>query len=165
MQQDKGTALGWDDEGQVQDNAFELVPEGEYTYEVTNFKRERFGGSDKMSACPVAALQLKCTNAQTGVTATGFCRLFLNSKVQWRIAAFFKSCGLIDPNAAEGASMPMSLFNQVVGCTGRVKVKVTKSKDGKYENNDFNFVVPKGGAQQPQPQAQPQQQSWGGQGF
>lgn len=165
MAQDKGTALGWGDEGQVQDNSFDVVPEGEYDYEVVNFKRERFGGSDKMSACPVAALQLKCTNPQTGVTATGFCRLFLNSKVQWRIAQFFKSCGLIDPNAAEGTSMPMSLFDRVVGATGRVKVKVTKSKrDGReYENNDFNFVVPRGGNAQQQPQ--PQQQSWGGQGF
>jgi hypothetical protein len=37
-------------------------------------------------------------------------------------------------------------------------VKITKSKDGKYDNNDFNFVVPKAGQQ-------PQQRSWGGQGF
>jgi hypothetical protein len=160
MAQDKGQALGWDDEGQVQDSQFELVPEGEYDYEVTNFKRERFDGSDKMAACPVAALQLKCTNVETGLVATGFCRLFLNSKVQWRIAAFFKSCGLIDPNAAEGARMPMSLFDGAVGCTGRVKVKITKSKRGDrtYENNDFNFVIPN---RSTQPQ-QPAQQSWGG---
>jgi hypothetical protein len=159
--QDKGTALGWEDEGQVQDSQFELVPEGEYDYEVVNLKRERFDGSDKISACPVAALQLRFINVNTGLSTTGSCRLFLNSKVQWRITQFFKSCGLVDPNAAEGTSMPMSLFNQAVGCTGRVKVKITKSKDGKYDNNDFNFV-PKAGAQQPQ---EPQQRSWGGQGF
>ena len=159
--EDKGQALGWEDEGQVQESQYDLIPEGEYAYEVVNFKRERFGGSPKMNACPVAALQLKCTNVEKGFTATGFCRLYLNSKVMWRISNFFKSCGLLDPNASEGASMPMSLFNQVIGCTGRVKIKISKSKsNGKeYENNDFNFVVPKGGQSAP---AAPTQQSWGG---
>jgi hypothetical protein len=162
--EDKGQALGWDDEGQVQESSYDVLPEGEYTYEVVNFKREHFGGSAKMSACPVAALQLKCTNVENGMTVTGFCRLYLNSKVQWRISNFFKSCGLLDPNAAEGASMPMSLFGQVVGCTGRVKVKVTKStNNGKtYENNDFNFVPRKAGTA---PAAPAQQQSWGGKNF
>lgn len=162
--EDKGTALGWDDEGQVQSNDYEVVPEGEYDYEVVNFKRERFNGSAKMSACPVAALQLKCTNVENGMTVTGFCRLYLNSKVQWRISNFFKSCGLLDPNAAEGASMPMSLFGQVIGCTGRVKVKITKStNNGKtYENNDFNFVPRKAGAA---PAAPAQQMPWGGKNF
>ena len=56
MSQDKGTALGWEDEAQVQDSQYDVLPEGEYTYEVVNFKRERFNGSDKMSPCPVAAL-------------------------------------------------------------------------------------------------------------
>lgn len=162
MAQDRGTALGWEDEAQVQDNQYDVLPEGEYTYEVVNFRRERFDGSDKMSPCPVAALQLKCTNKQTGITATAFCRLYLNSKVLWRISAFFKSCGLLDPNAAEGTNMPMSLFGQCVGRTGTVKVKVSKSTKGgtTYENNEFTFVVPKGNQQ-----AAPAQKSWGGQGF
>lgn len=162
--EDKGTALGWDDEAKVQDNQYEMLPEGVYTYEVVNFKRERFDGSDKMSPCPVAVLQLKCTNQATGITGTGFCRLFLNTKVIWRVASFFKSCGLLDPNAAEGSNMPMSLFNNCVGCAGTVKVKVSKSmKGGKtYENNEFNFVVPKGGTPA---QAAPAQKSWGGEGF
>lgn len=162
MAQDKGTALGWDDEAQVQDNQYDVLPEGEYAYEVVNFKRERFNGSDKMSPCPVAALQLKCTNKQTGIAATAFCRLYLNSKVLWRISAFFKSCGLLEPNAPEGASMPMSLFGDCVGRTGNVKVKVSKSTKGgtTYENNEFTFVVPKGNQQ-----AAPAQKSWGGEGF
>lgn len=164
MAQDKGTALGWDDEAQVQDSQYDVLPEGEYTYEVVNFKRERFNGSDKMSSCPVAALQLKCTNKQTGIAATAFCRLYLNSKVLWRISAFFKSCGLLEPNAPEGASMPMSLFGDCIGRTGSVKVKVSQSKkDGKtYENNEFTFVVPKSGASA---QAAPAQKSWGGGDF
>ena len=169
---DLGQARCWDDSAQVQDSQYELLPAGEYDYEVTSFKRERFDGSAKMAACPIAVLQLKCTNAQA--SGTGFCRLFLNSKVLWRITQFFKSCGLLDPNTPEGTSFPMSLFEQATGCTGKVKVTVTKStgSNGKtYENNDFQFIVPKGGvAPAPAttytpPQQQPQQRSWGGQGF
>lgn len=148
MAQDKGTAIGWDDEGQVQDSTFEVLPEGEYTYEVVNFKRERFDGSQNMNACPVAALQLKCTNVDTGIMSTGFCRLYLNSKVMFRISNFFKSCGLVDAQAPEGTGIPMSLFGKCVGASGRVKVKLSKSeRNGRtYENNDFDFVVPKGDA-------------------
>lgn len=177
---DLGVAFDWDDNAQVTDNQFELLPEGEYDYEVVGFKRERFGGSQKMNACPVAVLQLRCTNAEA--QGTGFCRLFLNSKVLWRITSFFKSCGLIPAGTPEGTSFPMSLFEQVVGCTGKVKVTVTKSESNgrTYENNEFQFVVPKDTAtpapattyappQQPQqlyqPPQQPQQRSWGGQGF
>lgn len=146
---DKGQAIGWDDEGQVQSSSFEVVPEGEYTYEVVSLKRERFEGSTKMGACPVAALQLRCTNVETGLVATGFCRLFLNSKVLFRISNFFKSCGLIAPDAPDGSNFSMSLFEQVEGCTGRVKVKVTKTTNNgrEYENNDFDFVIPEPGKQ------------------
>jgi len=162
MAQDLGKAFDWDDDAEVQGSQFELLPDGEYDYEIVGFKRERFPGSAKMAACPVAVLQLRCTNAQA--SGTGFCRLFLNSKVVWRITAFFKSCGLMRPDTPEGTRFPMTLFEQVIGCTGRVKVTITKSESNgrTYENNEFTFVVPKVGAQAPR---QPQQQSWGGQGF
>lgn len=169
MAQDLGQALSWDGSAQVTDSQFELLPEGEYDYEVTGFKRERFDGSAKMAACPVAVLQLKCTNASA--SGTGFCRLFLNSKVLWRITQFFKSCGLIPAGTPEGTSFHMSLFEQVPGCTGKVKVTVTKSESNgrTYENNEFQFVVPKPtAAATPAPTYAPQQsqqRSWGGQGF
>lgn len=176
MAQDLGQAFSWDDNAQVQDSQFELLPNGEYDYEVTSFKRERFDGSAKMAACPVAVIQLRCTNAQA--SGTGFCRLFLNSKVIWKITAFFKSCGLLSPDTPEGTSFPMSLFEQVVGHTGKVKVTVTKSESNgrTYENNEFQFVVPKASAapspattyappQQTYQPPQTQQRSWGGQGF
>ena len=163
MAQDLGRAFTWEDEAEVQDSQFELLPEGEYDYEVVGFKRERFAGSSKMAACPIAVLTLRCTSPKA--SGTGFCRLFLNSKVVWRITAFFKSCGLMRPDTPEGTRFPMTLFEQVIGCTGKVKVTITKSEgaNGKtYENNDYQFVIPRAGAQAPQ---QPQQQSWGGNGF
>lgn len=166
MAQDLGQSLSWEGEAEVQDSQFELLPDGEYDYEIVGFKRERFAGSEKMAACPIAVLQLRCKNAQA--SGTGFCRLFLNSKVVWRITAFFKSCGLMRPDTPEGTRFPMSLFDQVIGCTGKVKVTITKSeyKGKTYENNEFTFVVPKAGAQAATaPAPEPRQRAWGGQGF
>ncbi len=144
MADNKGTALGWDDEGKVQDGGdFDVLPEGEYTYEVTNFKRERFDGSKNMGPCPVAVLQLRCENEHA--SGTIFTRLYLNSKVMFRISNFFKSAGLVAADAPEGTSMPMSLFGQAAGSTGRCKVKVRKYEVNgeKRESNDVDFIVPK----------------------
>ena len=182
MAQDKGMALGWDDEGQAADDSFELLPEGEYDFEVTNFKRERFDGSDTMAPCPQAALQLKCRGQKA--TGTVFERIKLNTKMMWQITAFFKSCGLIPADTPEGASISMSLFGQSIGCTGRCKITQRSYKTGKGEErtvNNVTFLAPE--QKQPQPQQtsyqqpqqqyqqpqqyqpQPQQQSWGGQGW
>ncbi len=145
---DKGQAFGWDDEAEVkEDGDFEILPAGEYAFEVVNFKRERFDGSAKMSACPVAVLQLKC-QAETNdgiITGSVFDRLYLNSKALWRISNFFKCVHLIPADAPEGTAMSMSLFNKVVGQTGRCKVKVRKYKvDGQErQSNDVDYIVPK----------------------
>lgn len=140
---DLGYALDWDSTGEVQNSQFELLPEGEYDYEVVNLKHERYGGGDKMAACPVAALQLKCRGEKG--TGIAFVRLYLNSKVLWRITSFFKSCGLIPVETAEGTKFPMTLFEDAVGCSGRCKVRITKSESkGKtYENNEVDFLMPR----------------------
>lgn len=182
---DKGVALGWDDEGQAADSSFEILPEGEYDFEVTNFKRERFDGNDNMAACPQAAIQLKCIGEKA--TGTTFERIRLNSRMMWQITAFFKSCGLIPADTPEGANISMSLFNQCVGCRGRCKITIRKYEYNgeKREANNVTFLVPKTQpqpTQQPQPayqyqqqtaphpsyqppQQQAQQQSWSGQGW
>lgn len=146
MAEDLGQALGWDDEGQVVDGKdFDVLPAGEYSFEVTSVKHEHFGGSKNMSACPIAVLQLKCTSEKANGTV--FERLYLNSKVLFRISNFFKAAGLIASNTPEGTRMPMSLFEQAVGYSGRCKIKVRKyKKDGnELEANDVDFIVPKPG--------------------
>lgn len=158
MADNKGVALGWDDEGKVQEGGdYDVLPAGEYSYEVTDFKRERYDGGKNMGPCPVAVLQLKCINEQA--SGTVFTRLYLNSKVMFRISNFFKSAGLIPANAPEGSSMPMSLFERAVGCIGQCKVKVRKYEyqGEKRESNDVDFIVPKVTAQ---PQAQPAPQQY-----
>jgi hypothetical protein len=119
-----------------------LLPVGDYDYEVVNMERDRFKGSDKLSACPVAVLQIRCVNEQT--SGIGLCRLYLNSKMIWHITEFFKSCGLIPADAPEGTEFSMRLFEQVVGRTGKVRVTITKNeRDGStYKSNSFRFIVP-----------------------
>lgn len=147
MAQDKGTALGWDDEATVEDSAYEVLPEGTYDYEVTGFDRGRYEGSANMAACPMAKVKLRCTGVDgTTASGTGFVNFYLNSKTLWKITQFLKSTGLLDPETPEGQTYPLSLFSKdnAMGATGRCKVKVTQSKrDGKtYDNNEFTFVKP-----------------------
>lgn len=152
MAQDKGMALGWDDEGEVSEDSYEVLPAGDYHFEVVNFKRERFDGSDTMAPCPQAAIQLKCTNGTR--SGTVFERIKLNTKMMWQISAFFKACGLIPADTPEGARVSMSLFQQCVGCTGECKVTVRnyKSNGQDREANNIKFLVPKPGSQPPQQQ-------------
>ncbi len=144
---DKGQAFGWDDEVEVKDNDFEVLPAGEYAFEVVNFKRERFDGSAKMAACPVAVLQLKCQNVADDGATTGyvFDRLYLNSKALWRISNFFKCVRLIPADAPSGTNMPMSLFNKVVGLTGRCNLTIYEYENNgkKNKSNDVDYIVPK----------------------
>ena len=186
MAQDKGMALGWDDEGQAADDSFELLPEGEYAFEVVNFKRERFDGNENMAPCPQAAIQLKCRGDKA--TGTVFERIKLNTKMMWQITAFFKACGLIPADTPEGTSISMRLFDQSIGCTGRCKLTIRKYKykGEDREANNVTFLAPTDAQpqaqaaqaqpsyptqqpsyQQPQQQYQQpqQQQSWGGQGW
>lgn len=161
MAENMGEALGWEGEGQVTESKdFEVLPEGEYDFEVTNLKRERHGGSANIGPCPVAVLQLKCKGQLA--SGTVFERLYLNTKVLWKISNFFKCVGIIAADTPEGTRMPMSLFDQVIGCTGRCKIKPSKyTKDGKeYDSNDVDFIVPKATQQAPATTYQPQQTAY-----
>lgn len=157
---DLGRALGWEDDAQVQESEFVLLDPGVYDYQVVGFERGRFDGSKQMAACNVAKLTLRCTNgAQTGNV---FVNLMLNTKVLWRTSQFFKSCGLIPADAQPGANFSMALFNQVVGRTGRVKLKHRVWQDKTY--NDVDEFLKPDPVQAAAPTA-PVQQQWGGGGF
>ena len=153
---DMGESLGWEDEGKVQESEFVLLEPGIYDYTVTKFERGRFDGSEKMAACPMAKLTIHCKSATTGMESDVFVNLPLNSKVLFRITQFFKSCGLLPLDAKQGDGMPMSLFNHVMGRTGKVKIKNRTYKDRDYNEVD-EFLKPEQSAAAPA--------SWGGSGF
>ena len=150
---DLGQSLGWEDEGKVQESEIVLLEPGIYDYTVTKFERGRFDGSDKMAACPMAKLTLHCKSDR--MESDVFVNLALNSKVLFRITQFFKSCGLLPLDAKQGDGMPMSLFNHVMGRTGKVKIK-NRTYNGREYNEVDEWL-------KPEPRATTT--SWGGSGF
>ena len=156
-----GQGLGWEDDAQVQESEFVLLDPGVYDYQVVNFERGRFDGSKQMAACNVAKLTLRCTNGiQTGNV---FVNLMLNTKVLWRVSQFFKSCGLLPADAKQGDNFSMALFNQVMGRTGKVKLKHRTWQDKTYNDVD-EFLKPEPAPVAPMQTTMPAQQ-WGGGGF
>lgn len=131
--------MDWDDEAQVSNSEYAVLEPGIYTYRIERFERQRFSGSDKMAACPMALLTLSCANAQ-GAQGTVQVRLYLNRKQQWKLTQFFKSCRLIDSALADGTSYKMP-WGQVVGAMGQVEI-VNRTYDGKTYNDVRRFVVP-----------------------
>ena len=157
-----GQGLGWEDDAQVQESEFVLLDPGVYDYQVVAFERGRFDGSKQMAACNVAKLTLHCTNGiQTGNV---FVNLMLNTKVLWRVSQFFKSCGLIPADAHQGDNFSMALFNQVMGRTGKVKLKHRTWQDKTYNDVD-EFLKPELAPVAPMQTTMPAQQQWGGGGF
>ena len=85
-------ALSWDDEFTNEQQEFVLLPEGDYAFEVTGMERARFEGSAKLPPCSMAKLTLKVYGGAKG-DATVIHRLYLHTKTQGLLGAFFESIG------------------------------------------------------------------------
>ena len=55
---DSSVCFDWDDEIQNDGQEFITLPEGDYVFEVVEFERGRFAGSEKVPACNKANLVL-----------------------------------------------------------------------------------------------------------
>ena len=91
----EGFALGWDDEFTNEQQEFVLLPEGEYPFEVTQMERAHKG--------------------DTTVTH----RLYLHTKTQGLLGAFFESIG----QCKRGETF-RPRWNEVVGAKGICKLGV-----------------------------------------
>lgn len=87
----KNVAMDWDDVIDNDGQEFILLPEGDYVFTVTNLERGYYNGSAKMEACNTADLTLEVRT--TDGTAQIKTRIFLNRRVEWRMAAFFRCIG------------------------------------------------------------------------
>ena len=85
-------ALSWDDEFTNEQQEFVLLPEGDYAFEVTGMERARFEGSAKLPPCSMAKLTLKIFGGAKGDTTVTH-RLYLHTKTQGLMGAFFESIG------------------------------------------------------------------------
>lgn len=162
---DMGREFSWDDVIQHDSEEFELLPEGDYDFEVKGFERGRHNGSDKLPPCNKAILKIKVTNAE-GKSSTITHNLMLHSKCEGLICAFFTGIG----QRKHGEQLRMD-WNKVVGSRGRCKVGVRTFKSNKtgedMKSNEIKkFYDPAERvqpAQQSAPaQAAPQQTSFGG---
>lgn len=140
--------MGWDDEIQ-HDSEFELLPEGDYNFQVVNFQRGRHPGSDKLEPCNKAILTIKLWNGNR--TATIDHNLFLHSKCEGLLCEFFTAIG----QRKHGEALKPR-WNEVIGSTGTCKVSVRKwtGRDGdQRESNDIKRFYEKGHQIQEMPQA------------
>jgi len=126
-----GEAFDWDSEIS-RESEFVLLPDGEYEFTVTNMERQRFDGSDKMAPCPMAKVTLEVLSRDGNVTISD--RLLLNSKLEWKLSAFFGSIG----QKKHGDKLKMN-WGAVVGSTGHAKIG-TREYNGKKYNEIRAYV-------------------------
>lgn len=161
--------FGWDDVGYVaEDNYSDVLPEGEYDFEVRDVKFDRYNKRNQASSipdnCPMAVVQIYCTNDKA--KGTVFERLYLYSGGLGRISTFFKAIELIPADMPADEPMPASfkqMFDRAITTTGHCKLTVRKYKDKdnkEQQSNNVRFTIPEPKRPAPAP-APSQQQGWG----
>lgn len=155
MASTKGYAIGWDDEiidpGEPE---FVLLTPGIYDFTITGFERGHFDGSEKMDACSMAKLTLRCSNGVQETTV--FTNLFLSSAVAFKLSKFAKSIGDMPAGSTTGQKFHVD-WNNIIGKSGKCRIK-TRVYNGKDYNEVDDFIVPDPAAAPapaPMPQAAP----------
>ena len=128
--------MSWDDVIENDGQEFVILPEGDYTFTVTNFERGRFPGSAKLPPCNKATLTLNIDN-DLGI-ATAKIDLLLYRTVEWKIAAFFRSIG----QKKHGEKTVMN-WNKVINARGKAHFKPREyTKDGQTRQvNDVERFI------------------------
>ena len=127
--------LGWDDEIEKDGPEFVLLPEGDYSFEVVGFERARHNGSEKLPACNKAVLTIRLTSDDGEKSTTIKHNLFLHSKTEGMLCAFFTAIG----QRKKGEKINMN-WNLVIGSKGRCKVDIHSWKNDKGEINQSNQI-------------------------
>lgn len=141
-------ALDWNS-NIAKESEFILLPNGDYDFVVNSFDREHYEGGDNISACNVAVLNIRI---DTNLHPDGYViikhKLFLHTKSEWALSAFFRSIG----QKKKGEKVQMN-WNQVPGSRGRLKLGKKVYKDNEY--NEIKKFYP-ADEQQPQQPYTPQ---------
>lgn len=125
-------ALDWEDEI-VKESEFVLLPEGDYDFKVVGLKRARHEGSKNLPPCNKAELEIDVSGPQG--KATIFHNLFLHTKTEWALSAFFIAIG------QKKHDEPLRMnWNKVVGSTGRCKVCIDTWTNDKGEEHQSNKI-------------------------
>lgn len=122
--------LDWDSTIE-NDNAFTLLPEGDYEFTVTGFTRGEFTpkrSDSKIPPCKCAELQLTIVDPATGTDVDLEDRLFLLRKFEWKLCQFFTAIG----QRKRGEQLRMN-WAGVPGAKGRCHVAINR-----FTGNDGN---------------------------
>lgn len=128
-----GRELGWDDSIENDGPDFEVMPEGDYDFEVTAFERGRHAGSDNLPPCnkAIVSIRIKGEKGQSTIRHN----LFLHTKTEGLLCSFFAGIG----QRKHGEKITMN-WNQVVGAKGRCKVAIRKWKNNDGEERTSNEI-------------------------
>ncbi len=137
---------GWDDVIENESPDFGPLPAGDYDFEVVDFERARHAGSENLPPCNKAIVHIRIQNEEGMSTIKH--NLFLHSKTEGMICAFFTGIGL----RKKGEPFKMN-WAAVKGRRGRCKVGVktlpprNENEKGLDVNEIKKFYEP---AEQPQ---------------
>lgn len=132
--ENENIALDWGEELVApEEHANVILEEGTYAFDVIEFTRGRFPGSDKLCACPQAEVLL-LLHGSNGNTPTVKERFQLNSKMLWKLVPFLKSIGLVDETLKNGEKFTVD-WNGVEGSHG-----VCYVEPGSFTGSDGNEV-------------------------
>lgn len=125
---DENKVYDWDDEIEVESEFTTLDP-GDYDFEIINFERGNYDGSDNIPPCKMAIVTFRVTDGKENNTIME--RYYLCSKVEWKLSELFKSVGL----KKSGEKVKMQ-WSKLVGSKGRCKVKIDEYNGKKYNHID-----------------------------
>ena len=136
--EDNGRELDWNDTIEKDSSDFITLPEGDYDFMVESFDRARHNGSDNLPPCNKAILKIRIDDPAGTVIVTH--NLFLHTKVEGLISAFFSSIG----QKKKGEQLRMN-WALVPGSRGRLKLGIRKyQKDGEDRTiNEIKKFYPK----------------------
>lgn len=136
--EDNGRELDWNDTIEKDSSDFITLPEGDYDFMVEGFDRARHNGSDNLPPCNKAILKIRIDDPAGTVIVTH--NLFLHTKVEGLISAFFSSIG----QKKKGEQLRMN-WALVPGARGRLKLGIRKyQKDGEDRTiNEIKKFYPK----------------------
>lgn len=125
---DNNYVFDWDDEISNED-AFVLLPEGDYGFSAENFERGTFDGSDKMPACKKAIVTFAIEGENDKISLTE--NFLLCAKMEWKLSALFLSVGM----KKRGEPLHMD-WKGLVGRKGRCHVIIEP-----YKGKDYNKIT------------------------
>lgn len=135
-------ALGWDDE--IEESSFEVIPDGDYKFEVTKFERgwwEPQRSDSRIPQCPQAEIEMtiRWTN-ESGKTRTNklIYKLKLVDILQFAIYQFFESVGL----RKKGDGTTKMPWDSIVGTIGVCQIGHHESSQGKVFNDVVKCYTP-----------------------